>query len=169
MQPQALTALNIHQPNWTSEFCIPLSQTAAPSEAGDNPLDYWYCEEIVVQFHNNPQQQFNHRFPLKRTAVEGALSLPEKAKKTLKRRYTHAHYSPGVPQQLHCFSFFPFVLESKPSCPASAVLLYTPQPLAHVVRGWWRGKGARGSGRTEKTRQGGRAGESQRKGHSMTG
>lgn len=69
-----------HRPEWnqrahesvcTLEFWNLASQTAAPAEAKDNPVDYWHCEKILVRFHNtyNPQQHLNDRLPLRRTAV----------------------------------------------------------------------------------------------------
>lgn len=98
---QASLSLSIHQLDWTSEFC----QTAAPSETGDNPLDYWHCEEILVRFHNNPQQQFNHRLPLTHAVQRERLHFST-MQQNLIWSYTHAHDSPGVQQQHRCSSFF---------------------------------------------------------------
>lgn len=153
VQAQASTSLSIRQLDWISEFCISLSQTAAPSETRDNPLDYWHCEGILVRFHNKPQQQFNHRLPLTH-AVQ-----TEHFQQNLMWSYTHAHNSPGLQQQHRCSSFFPYLSLTLSWVAPSQLcrcMLHTSGSRRH---GWWRGKGARGSGRREKSRRGGRAGE----------
>lgn len=122
IQAQALTSLSIRQLDWTSEFCISLSQTAAPSETRDNPLDYWHCEGILVRFHNNPQQQFNHRFPLTH-AIQMEQFHFSKMQQNLMWSYSHTHNSPGVQQQHRCSSLFLYLSSI---CPVSAVLLYAP-------------------------------------------